>query len=145
MKKIMILIIVSLALHPAGCKKKESEEPAPAVSPPSAPEVTAGSKETEPQASTDPEGKENAVTLPSTIDEAVDFILSEMKEEDKKTIKETPKKDLIKYHHGFGTAVRNKLGLWSGNSKLLEATGKQHPDDASMVIIEALWERLQKP
>jgi len=135
------------ALNAAGCKKKEGSEPASSSTAPAATEEDSGSSTPAPQESSgaeEAEEKEASVTLPSTIDEAVDFILSEMNEKDKRTIMETPRDDLIKYHMGFGTAIRNKLGLWSGNTKLMKATKKQHPDDASMVIIEALWERLQK-
>jgi hypothetical protein len=138
MTRLVLVIAAILLLSPAGCKVKKSADPVPdAAAPEEAEEASAPSA---------PEVKEEekAEALPSTIDEAVDFILSEMSDEDKKTFRETPRNDLIKYHHGFGTAVRNKLGLWSGNSKLMQATNKQHPDDASMVIIEALWDRLNE-
>ena len=44
-------------------------------------------------------------------------------------------------HHGYGTHVRNSLGLWRGNEALIVscAGGLAHPDDVSMIIIESLW------
>lgn len=81
--------------------------------------------------------------LPRTVEEAVNQILKEMSETDKETIRNKKKGELIMYHHGWGTAIRNSFGLWGNNQALLEDTGKNHPDGASMVIIEAVWEKLQ--
>ncbi len=82
--------------------------------------------------------------LPQTVKEAVAQILNKMSEKDKETIKNTKKDDLIMYHHGWGTGIRNSFGLWGNNHALLKDTGKNAPDDASMVIIEAVWKRLQE-
>jgi len=62
-------------------------------------------------------------------------------------LKNTPKEDLILHHFGLEAYIRNEFGLWQGNRELLEACcGKGlgiHPDDASSVIIKALWKKLQ--
>ena len=75
-----------------------------------------------------------------------DANLSKIPEEDKETIRKTKKDDLIMFHHGWGTGIRNHYGLWRGNHALVkDACGEGcHPDDASMVIIEAVWKALQK-
>ena len=78
------------------------------------------------------------------VKEAVKYILDGMSDKDKDTVRKTKKNKLIFYHHGWGTGIRNSLGLWGTNEALLKDTGKAHPDDASMVIIEAVWEKLQK-
>ena len=92
----------------------------------------------------EPKGRQNK--LPRTVSDAVSIILSEMSEDDRRLIKNTKKDDLIRFHHGWGTGIRNEFGLWCDNEKLIEsACGKGcHPDDASMVIIEAVWEELQQ-
>ena len=51
--------------------------------------------------------------------------------------------ELIRLHRGFGMWIRNNFGLWKGNKALLMETGKRHPDDASAVIITALWRTLR--
>ena len=51
--------------------------------------------------------------------------------------------ELIKMHLIVGSHLRNTLGLWAGNPDLLNACGKPQPDDASLIILTALWERLQ--
>ena len=81
--------------------------------------------------------------LPRTVKDAVSNIISDMSYEDKLLVKTTKKNDLIKFHHGWGTNIRNGFGLWGGNKELLKDAGKEHPDDASMVIIEAVWKELQ--
>lgn len=90
---------------------------------------------------------------PQTVDEAVARILAGMPEADQQMIRATPKDDLIMFHHGWGTGIRNAFGLWGGNTALMKSCAEaqgygadpafMHPDDASGVIIEAVWRRLQ--
>jgi hypothetical protein len=83
---------------------------------------------------------------PTSVAETVRHIVQRMPEKDKERVRGTKKEDLIKFHHGWGTGIRNYYGLWRGNDKLIiSACGKPcHPDDASMVIIEAVWVALHK-
>ena len=84
---------------------------------------------------------------PRTIEQAVAEIIADSNPEDMAEVRATKRKDLIKYHMGWGMGIRNSLGLWRGNNALLLSAcdGKPcHPDDASMKIIEAVWDRLQK-
>lgn len=80
---------------------------------------------------------------PGTIDSAATFIISEMKDKDKLTIKQTSPDKLIMYHHGWGTGIRNELGLWGKNNNLLTDCGNVHPDECSMKIIYRIWQILQ--
>ena len=83
---------------------------------------------------------------PKTLEVAVNQILSTMRDKDKEIIKNAPEEDLIKFHHYWGTGIRNEFGLWGGNKELLASCGSTdtHPDDAAMVIIEAVWKKLQE-
>ena len=85
---------------------------------------------------------------PKSVDEAVERLMAELSAEEKKILKNTPEMELIQYHFGFGMYIRNEFGLWQWNKDLLESCcggGYYHdPDEASSVIIRALWERLQK-
>ncbi len=89
-------------------------------------------------------GMQKEKSWAKTVKEAVAQILSKMSDTDKATVKNKKKEDLIKYHRGWGMGIRNDLGLWQGNEALMKDAKAQHPDDASMVIIEAVWEELQK-
>jgi hypothetical protein len=120
---------------------------------------------------------------PRSVDQAVDLLLAELSTESKQKLRSTPRDELIMYHHGFGTGIRNDFGLWANNDELLRDCGLRdqgirrtmkehpdailigsdpvkygkehpssrpvemiviHPDGASQVIIEALWDRLQQ-
>lgn len=87
-------------------------------------------------------------TWPTTIDEAARRIAGGLDDESKARVRATKKDQLIQYHLDWGMGIRNSLGLWRGNEKLLESCGhgrKVHPDECSTVIIEAVWTLLQAP
>ena len=65
-----------------------------------------------------------------------------MTEADKATVVNTIEEDPIEFHFGWGTSIRNYYNLWQ-NQALLRATGSENPDDASMVIIKAVWKALR--
>jgi hypothetical protein len=80
---------------------------------------------------------------PLTVDAAATKILAGMSGADKAAVRAKKKDELIEYHHGWGTGIRNEFGLWHGNDSLMADCHAEHPDGASMVIIEAVWQRLQ--
>jgi hypothetical protein len=87
-------------------------------------------------------------TWPKTVDEAARRLIRGLDDGSKTRLQTTKKDQLIEYHHGWGTVIRNSFGLWRGNMKLLESCGrgkKIHPDDCSMIIIEAAWKLSQNP
>lgn len=87
--------------------------------------------------------------IPTTIIEAVNILLSELPIESKQQIKDSSEDDLINFHIGLGMTIRNIFGLWQKDSKLYEncrelsGDPNLHVDDASGIILKALWERLQ--
>lgn len=54
-------------------------------------------------------------------------------------------KNLIMYHHGFGTYIRNKYKLWANEWEPHVVNdvdiSPDHPDQVSMRIIEQVWLR----
>lgn len=86
--------------------------------------------------------KSETTELPATLETAVDKIVSELSQEEKQKIKETPRNKLILLHRSWGAEIRNSYGLFDGNDALRKsACGKEkcHPDDASMEIIYGVW------
>jgi hypothetical protein len=87
---------------------------------------------------------------PLTVDEAVDRLHASISLNDEILLAAITEDDLTDFHFSLVHYIRNEFGLWSGNDALLEScriiTGKQdlHVDDASSVIIKALWIRLKK-
>lgn len=51
---------------------------------------------------------------PATVDEAAEMIIEGMSEEDRAVVRSTKRGELIRFHHGWGTGIRNDLGLWQG-------------------------------
>jgi hypothetical protein len=83
--------------------------------------------------------------LPETVEEAVIYLIRLLDENSRNNLKKMRRNDLHYLHHGYGSGVRAELGLWGINTKLCAdpAIAGMHPDDASMVIITLVWERLQ--
>ena len=81
--------------------------------------------------------------MSNAVDTVVKEILDGMPEKEKNTIRFTKEADLIQYLHNWGRKIRNTYKLWE-NTALLAATGKDHADDASMVIMRKVWQSLQE-
>jgi len=81
---------------------------------------------------------------PSTLKLAVEWSIFSMSEEDRRAVRETKQKDLIRFQRGWGTEIRNRYGLWRGNTDLLADCHTEDPVVASMVIIEAVWLKLKE-
>ena len=81
--------------------------------------------------------------MPNRVDAVVKEIIGAMDEREKNTVRFTKESDLIQYLHNWGRQIRNTCKLWQ-NPSLVAATGKDHPDDASMVIIRKVWQSLQE-
>ena len=84
----------------------------------------------------------NFASRPPTLEEIVEQILEDMSEADKANVVNTAEDDLISFHHGWGTGIRNHYNLHQRHA-LVKALGAEHPDDASMIIIKAVWQKLK--
>ncbi len=85
-------------------------------------------------------------TRPKSLKEAVETLKILLTQEELDQIASKTEAELLLYHFSLGMFIRNGFGLWGGNRELLRDCGstRMHPDDASGVIISALWEDLQK-
>ena len=79
------------------------------------------------------------VEVPATVDAAVRLLRGLVPDVEQARIAYMTEEDLISLDIGMGMWIRNNLGLWEGNTALLQATGEDHPDDASGEIIRAFW------
>ncbi len=84
---------------------------------------------------------------PKSIKEAVNLLSSKLSEKDKQAIRNIHEEGLSSLHLSLGNHIRNEFGLWGKNEELLKAccpdTCLPNADDASMIIIKALWWALQ--
>jgi len=58
------------------------------------------------------------MSQPSTVQEAVQFLIKNMTKKDQEYFINTKFDDLIQFHHGLGMWIRNNFGLWTGNDDL---------------------------
>lgn len=135
MKGAALIAAALVAL--AGCAPEKAPPPAAQAAP------------------TPPAAQEEAPSAdwPRTCHEAIDRIVSAMSDADKAALRKDKREDLVMYHFGWGTGIRNSFGLWGGNTALAEdcATrfGKPddpqglHPDVISGIIIEQVWKAVQ--
>lgn len=84
-----------------------------------------------------------AADLPRTLQEAVAALLRTLSQAEKDDIAGMAEGDLIDLHFGLGVRVRAWFRLHGGNDTLLASCGAGNADDASMVIVGALWGRLR--
>jgi hypothetical protein len=84
--------------------------------------------------------------FPRTVDEAVHRLLRAYDEKVKAEVRRSAREDLFQFHHSLGQGIRNGFGLWGENKELLAtlAMKDRWADNASMIIIEALWLRLRE-
>lgn len=93
--------------------------------------------------------------IPKTVDEAVEILIQNTNMRDKIIIADMQEEDLFLLHHGFGTCIRNNFKMWEAGSELVKncaivdesIKGESqyvHPDDASHVIVKALWKKLNE-
>ena len=89
-------------------------------------------------------------TIPS-VDEMAEQVLSnwfpKVSEFERDEFINTDRDDLIRFHHGLGTDIRNAYGLWNLKWKpqLIDGidVSPGHPDAVAMAVITTAWERLQ--
>ena len=80
------------------------------------------------------------------MDEAIDFVLIRLTDEEKQQLRDTPREGLLEHHFGLGMWIRNKLRLWDRELDILEPDElRMLPADmVSMDIIKGIWEKLQQ-
>lgn len=74
-----------------------------------------------------------------TVEEIIQDLLSKMDDAARKTWLDVEKSQLVHGHHSTGRSIRNTYRLWEENHP---ACIDKHPDDVSMEIMEAIWDKL---
>jgi hypothetical protein len=62
--------------------------------------------------------------------------------QEKQALKSISEENLIMCHFGWAVNMRNEFGMWQGNEDLTKSCKADHPDDASMVIVQVVWKEL---
>ena len=76
----------------------------------------------------------------------VNKMIDKMTVEDRKYFIHLEEDDLHRLHHGFGTHIRNELGLWEEpphTPNIIDGVdySEDHPDAISMTIIKEVWKK----
>jgi hypothetical protein len=93
--------------------------------------------------------KSIGIELPLTVDEAVTIILNDLSLLDRTRLSAMGPEELHLIDHEVGTQIGKDFRLWSGNDILLSdclaaAQKYDEPTDPTLVIIHAVWEKLQQ-
>ena len=87
---------------------------------------------------------------PKTVSGAVEILHASMTLNQEFLLAKMDEVDLFDLHMSLGHQIRDDFGLWTGNDALMEScrsiSGNPdlHVDDASMVIVKALWEKIKE-
>jgi hypothetical protein len=87
----------------------------------------------------------NGVYIPRDLKDCFITLDSLLPKKDIDTIKALPSREkTIRYHHGFGTWIRNNWGLWGGSrlQKYFLDRGFKHPDNMSGLILKYYYDWL---
>ena len=88
--------------------------------------------------------------LPTTCNGAAEEIVKDLDAKSIETLKSTKREDLIKFHFSWGMGIRNSFGLWADNSLIRKSCANEsgeediHPDGASTIIMEKIWDIIKK-
>lgn len=88
----------------------------------------------------------DGIYIPANLGEALaelDKLLPQVVREEMRTLPD--REDMIEYHFGLGTALRNSWGLWGGSrlQKYFIDRGVSHPDSMSGVILDHYFDWLR--
>lgn len=79
---------------------------------------------------------------PLTLHDAVERVLARLSPGDLRILAHLPEAQLEGLNHQeLGADIRKHFALWRGNRALMAACGALNPEDASMEIVRAVWER----
>ena len=87
--------------------------------------------------------------LPYTVEYAVERLLSDLSLNTEIYLSMMDEDVLTDVHLSLGHYIRTSFGLWTGNEALMESCRKAsgnpnlHVDDASMVIVKELWNKIK--
>jgi hypothetical protein len=86
---------------------------------------------------------------PRNVVEAVDILHANMTLNEEFMLAAMDEIDLFDLHLSLGHDIRDDFGLWIGNEALMESCRSEsgnpdlHIDDASMIIVRALWNKVK--
>ncbi len=81
---------------------------------------------------------------PKTLAEAVNRLALIANQEQRSFLASIEEDELPSLHFCFGYAIRGAFGLRDTNSELLKDCQALNPEDASLLIVKALWKKINE-
>lgn len=84
--------------------------------------------------------------IPVDLEDCFVELRRRLSQEVLRDMRDAKEQDMLGYHHGLGTGLRNDWGLWRGSrlSAYFNRLGIQHPDDMSGIILTSFWRHLHE-
>jgi hypothetical protein len=86
-------------------------------------------------------------SIDEMADDVIDNWLPKVSDYERQMFIQSEETDLVQFHHGLGTDIRNTYDLWSiiWEPQIVEGIdmSADHPDAVSMAVITTVWKRLQ--
>ncbi|MBL0715162.1 MAG: hypothetical protein JJV98_15850 [Desulfosarcina sp.] len=91
--------------------------------------------------------KPNRHSLPRTVDEVADLLISDLPPQEMVTLSGMGENDFVFLYDSVAQYVLDEFKIWTGNDKLLESCMDQISEDnqttdPAMIILHRVWQKL---
>ena len=91
--------------------------------------------------------KPNRHSLPRTVDEVADLLISDLPPQEMATLSGMTEKDFVRLYDSVANYVLDEFKVWTGNDALLEScmdevSEETHATDPAMIILRRMWQKL---
>ncbi len=91
--------------------------------------------------------KPNKHSLPRTVDEVADLLISDLPPNYMVTISGMTENEFVRLYDSVANYVLEEFKVWTGNDELLEscldeASEDRHDTDPAMIILRRVWQKI---
>ncbi len=93
--------------------------------------------------------KPNRHSLPRTVDEVADLLISDLPPQEMATLSGMTEDDFVRLYDSVANYVLDEFKIWTGNDELLasclhEVSEKAHDTDPALIILRRVWQKLHE-
>lgn len=91
--------------------------------------------------------KSNMPSLPRTVDEVADLLISDLPPKEMATLSSMNENDFLRLYNSVAQYVLDEFKVWTGNEDLLasclaKVSGSEDATDPAMIILRRVWQKL---
>jgi hypothetical protein len=91
--------------------------------------------------------KSNMPSLPQTVDEVADLLISDLPPKEMVTLSKMDENDFLRLYNSVAQYVLDEFRVWTGNDDLLEScldkvSSSGEATDPAMIILRRVWQKL---